>query len=124
MLKPEPKPRPRPAVERADDIPATPPQKSKLYGRLQEFVFKHYISAAEAARISECAYRAKRTYREAQDGFCASHSLKYAAYRAIIARAALAENPFLLDECDDATKKFVGRLALMVKAGKTEGGAK
>ncbi len=124
---PVPKPvrKPEPAVHAgADDVPATPPQKSKLYPRLQEFVFKHFISAAEARRISEYAYRAKRDFKEARDGFCASYALKHAAPRATIARAALAENPFLLDECDDATKQFVGRLAFMIRAGKTKGGAK
>ena len=121
---PAPKPvrKPEPAVHAgADDVPATPPQKSKLYPRLQDFVFKHFISAAEARRISEYAYRAKRDFKEAHDGFCASYTLKYAACRATIARAALAENPFLLDECDDATKAFVGRLALMARAGKSKG---
>lgn len=132
--KPSAKPEPRavPAAGKtakkpgtpSDDIPATPPGKSKLYGRLQEFVFKHFISAAEAERISECAYRAKRRYREASDGFCASHAAEHSDARRAIARMALAENPFLLNECDDAAKKFVGRLALMIRAGKTKGGAK
>lgn len=124
--KPEPKPQPKPVDDRpvrrpSGDIPATPPGKSKLYPRLQEFVDRRFISAAEAERISEYAYRAVRKYREARGGFCASYALKYAAARAKIAYNALKENPFLLDECDDATKKFVGRLVFMTRAGKTKG---
>lgn len=120
--KPEPAPAPKPARKPepaaragADDIPATPPQKSKLYGRLQEFVFKHYISAAEAQRISEIAYRARQTYREAHDGFCAAYAFENGDARAKIARAALAENPYLLGECDERVKKFVAGLGRMSK---------
>lgn len=119
--KPEPKPMPKPMPKPepksgAEDIPATPPQKSKLYGRLQEFVSKRYISVAEAERISGIAYKAQGLYKEAPGGFCREFAVKNADARVKIANAALAENPYLLGECDEKSRKFVVEMRFMARA--------
>lgn len=119
--KSEPAPAPKPVRKPepksgAEDIPATPPQKSKLYGRLQEFVSKRYISVAEAERISGIAYKAQGLYKEAPGGFCREFAVKNADARVKIANAALAENPYLLGECDEKSRKFVVEMRFMARA--------
>lgn len=119
--KSEPAPAPKPVRKPepksgAEDIPATPPQKSKLYGRLQEFVSKRYISVAEAERISGIAYKAQGLYKEAPGGFCREFAVKNADARMKIANAALAENPYLLGECDEKSRKFVVEMRFMARA--------
>lgn len=101
-----------------DDIPATPPGKSKLCPILQKCVDAYVISAWEASRISEIAYRFKTTYREAPGGFCAQYAYAKAGLRAQIALTALKENPFLMEEEDAKTLKFVSDLRFMVKSWK------
>lgn len=126
---PKPEPMPEPvhqktvkddrAVRRpTGDIPATPPEQSKLYPRLQEFVNKYIISAAEAERISEIAYRTKTSFKEAPGGFCAQYAFQNLHGRSKIAYNVLAENPFLEQGTDGKTLKFVSDLKYMIKSRK------
>lgn len=105
----------------SDDIPATSPGKSKLCPILQKCVDAYVISAREASRISEIAYRFKTTYKEAPGGFCAQYAYAKAGLRAQIALTALKENPFLMEEEDAKTLKFVSDLRFMIKDWKRRG---
>lgn len=108
----------QPKGRQADDIPATPPGRSKLCPILQKCVDAYVISAREASRISEIAYRFKTTYREAPGGFCDQYAYAKTGLRAQIALTALKENPFLMEEEDAETLKFVSDLKFMVKSWK------
>lgn len=111
----------RPGGRQADDIPATSPGRSKLCPILQKCVDAYVISAREASRISEIAYRFKTTYREAPGGFCVQYAYAKAGLRAQIALTALKENPFLMEEEDAKTLKFVSDLRFMIKDWKRRG---
>lgn len=108
----------QPKGRQADDIPATSPSRSKLCPILQKCVDAYVMSAREASRISEIAYRFKTTYREAPGGFCAQYAYAKAGLRAQIAATALKENPFLMEEEDAETLKFVSDLKYMIKSWK------
>lgn len=124
-LQPKPAPVQRKAVKDdrlvrrpTGDIPATPPEQSKLYPMLPELIDKYIISAAEAERISEIAYRTKTSFKEAPGGFCAQYAFQNMHSRSKIAYNVLAENPFLEQGTDGKTLKFVSDLKYMIKGWK------